>query len=112
MREGLVRIKGEEDLFYDSIEKVYRYRMHCPRCGKISGCRCFHHLEDIDDDEILCCTNVCFVNLSDLAKEFASEMKLTVSPTMEEWNAQKIVNAMTDNIDLEYDGLGESCSYG
>lgn len=30
MKEGFVRITGMPDVFYDSIEKLYRYRMHCP----------------------------------------------------------------------------------
>lgn len=54
MKEGLIRLTDEKDIFYDSIEKVYRYRMHCPKCGQVSStCRCYHELDallgDIDD---------------------------------------------------------------
>ena len=54
MRNGLIRITGEKDIFYDSIEKVYRYRMHCPNCHKvIPQCMCYNDIgklmNDIDD---------------------------------------------------------------
>jgi hypothetical protein len=54
MKEGLIRLTDEKDIFYDSIEKVYRYRMHCPNCGKVAlNCQCYHDLDrllgDIDD---------------------------------------------------------------
>ncbi len=48
MKEGLIRITGEKDIFYDSFERVYRYRMHCPNCGKvISICRCYQDIDDL-----------------------------------------------------------------
>ncbi len=55
MKEGLIRLTDEKDIFYDSIEKVYRYRQHCPQCGtKIDTCMCYNDLEllfsDIDDN--------------------------------------------------------------
>jgi len=51
MREGLIRLTGEKDIFYDSIEKVYRYRMHCPQCGEvIKTCRCYQDLERLESD--------------------------------------------------------------
>lgn len=46
--EGIVKLTAENDLFYDSVEKLYRYRMHCPECGTISGCRCFPDLEEAE----------------------------------------------------------------
>lgn len=48
MKEGLIKITGMDDVFYDSIERLYRYRMFCPSCGKYSGCRCFPELEDAE----------------------------------------------------------------
>lgn len=55
MKDGLIRLTDEKDIFYDSIEKIFRYRMHCPNCGAtISMCRCYFDLDrlldDIDDD--------------------------------------------------------------
>jgi len=54
MKDGLIRLTDEKDIFYDSIEKVYRYRQHCPNCGtKIDNCMCYNDLDlllsDIDD---------------------------------------------------------------
>lgn len=54
MKEGLIRLTDEKDIFYDSIEKVYRYRMHCSYCDNvIPRCQCYHDLdkllEDIDE---------------------------------------------------------------
>ena len=49
MREGLIKITDENNLFYDSVERLYKYRMHCPYCGKVSGCRCFDTLEEAED---------------------------------------------------------------
>jgi len=48
MKEGLIRITGEKDVFYDSIERVYRYRMHCPNCGNvIPTCRCYQDIDEL-----------------------------------------------------------------
>lgn len=54
MKEGLIRITGERNIFYDSEERVYRYKMHCPQCGiKLDKCMCYNNIEvlhsDIDD---------------------------------------------------------------
>jgi len=54
MKEGLIRLTDENDIFFDSIEKVYRYRQHCPNCGiKIDNCICYNDIDllysDIDD---------------------------------------------------------------
>lgn len=114
MSRGLVKVTGEDDLFYDSIEKVYRYRMHCPRCGRYSGCRCFQTLEAVDDalfhnPPSMHCSCRCYVNDTDDAAEYAEEMHITIKPTMEEWNAQKIVKAMIEDIDDYEDLGGEAC---
>lgn len=47
----LIKLTGEDNLFYDSEEKVYRYRMHCPYCGKASGCQCYEDMEEAECDE-------------------------------------------------------------
>lgn len=54
MKEGLIRLTDEKDIFFDSIEKVYRYRIHCPVCGVLfPNCRCYQDLDrlliDIED---------------------------------------------------------------
>ncbi len=51
MKKGLIRLTDEKDIFYDSIEKVYRYRMHCPNCAiVISKCRCYKDIDILLDD--------------------------------------------------------------
>lgn len=42
--KSIEKIEGETDLFRDIDENVVRYRMHCPQCGVVSGCRCFKDL--------------------------------------------------------------------
>jgi len=54
MKEGLIRLTDEKDIFYDSIERVYRYRQHCPQCNvALPKCMCYNDLDlllnDIDD---------------------------------------------------------------
>ena len=68
MKDGFIRIKDNNDIFYDSIEKVYRYRMHCPECEKlIPTCRCYHDLDclliDIEEGiaDYTCSAKCCLV---------------------------------------------------
>lgn len=75
MKAGLVRLTGERDIFYDSIDKIYRYRMHCPGCKKvIPTCRCYGEdtggldrlLIDIDDGIADCtCSSKCALVIND-----------------------------------------------
>lgn len=63
MKEGLIRLTDEKNIFYDQQEKRYRYRMHCEMCGKVSGCRCFNTLEEVekfrDDGVEYICSSRC-----------------------------------------------------
>jgi len=63
MKDGFIRITDEKNLFYDSVNRVYRVRMHCPNCGKDSGCRCFDTLGKaegfIDDGIPFVCSSKC-----------------------------------------------------
>ncbi len=52
MKEWLIKI--QDNIYYDSEERVYRYKMHCPNCDKQSErCQCYTDLDrllsDIDD---------------------------------------------------------------
>ena len=61
-KQWLIKLTNEDNLFYDSEEKVYRYRMHCPHCGKVSGCICYNDLEtaELDVNEVdVCCSAKC-----------------------------------------------------
>lgn len=52
MEFGLTRSPLNENIFYDSIKQVWRYRMHCPNCTKVSvSCRCYGK-EELD--KLLC----------------------------------------------------------
>lgn len=57
--EGAIKLTAEDNLFYDSIGKVYRYRMHCPQCKKPSGCRCFPDLEEAETATMEDCDYAC-----------------------------------------------------
>jgi len=118
MKEGLVKITDTDNLYYDSITKQYKYKMHCPYCGKHSGCWCFPDFDSVPifEEEFpnTYCSDRHFVlGESDSVGEIASEMGITIKPTMEEWNASKIVRArMEDGYDGDYDGdipSGETC---
>lgn len=65
MKENLIRLIDEDNLFYDSEDRLYRYRMNCPYCGKYSGCRCFPTLEKAEDFGIdgtpFLCSSRCFL---------------------------------------------------
>lgn len=51
MKEGLIKLTDEKNIFYDSVDKVYRYRMHCPQCGKqIETGRCYDEIEALEGD--------------------------------------------------------------
>ncbi len=62
-KQWLIKLTGEDNLFYDSEEKVYRYRNHCPTCGTVSGCQCFKDLETAEEatfeDLDYCCSSKC-----------------------------------------------------
>lgn len=62
----LTKITGEENIFYDSEERLYRYRMHCPNCGKESGCKCFEEIDEVyefmDEGFDYTCSYRCFID--------------------------------------------------
>ena len=115
MKEGLIKITDTENLYYDSITKQYKFGMHCPYCGKHSGCWCFPDFECIPlfEEEFpnTYCSDRHFVlGESDSVEDIASEMGITIKLTMEEWNASKIVKAL---METDYDGdcpSGETCT--
>ena len=113
MKEGLIKITDTDNLYYDSNTKQYKSKMHCPYCGKPSGCWCYPDFDDIPmwDEEYpnFYCSNVHFV-LDDDVEDIASELGITIKPTMEEWNARKIVKVFQESMDdMDYDISGSSC---
>lgn len=119
-REGLIKLTGEDNLFYDSIEKVYRYRMHCPKCTKISGCQCFEDLEEAEHVSMYeldhCCTYKCTV--MEIVEHGAYdideimlllEIKKDIESLTEE-DASEIIDKIEQEIDMDNDYIGgESC---
>lgn len=65
MRRYLIKLTDEGSIFYDSADRVYRYAMSCPQCGKYSGCRCFDTLEKVENFSIdgtdFLCSSRCFL---------------------------------------------------
>ncbi len=63
-KQWLIKINGEENLYYDSGNKEYRLRLFCPYCHKPSGCWCYEDYEDYESDMLselpeICCTYKC-----------------------------------------------------
>ncbi len=63
-KEWLIKINGEDNLYYDSESKYYRLRLFCPYCHKYSTCQCYRHYEDYIEDYITefpvrCCSYLC-----------------------------------------------------
>ncbi len=122
MTKKFIKLTGEDNLFYDSIEKVYRYRMHCPICKKLSGCQCFEDLEDAEYASILeldyYCTYKCTVmgvikhSTYDIDEIISSlEIKNDVNNLTEE-EASNIIHEIDQKIDIDSDCIGgESCEY-
>lgn len=126
MKEGLVKLKNENDVFYISNEKIYRYRMHCPKCGKeAKPCICYQDLEDLlgdIDDGIadFCCSSKCALLIGewDELGEAMQAAGLTddifCCPGIEdltEEQAKKVLNILTED-DCDFDFLrGDACEY-
>ncbi len=116
MKEGLVKIIGEDNLYYDSITKQYKSAMHCPQCGKYTGRWCYPDFESTplweEEYPNSPCSDRCFVLIEkDNLYDIASELNITIKPIMEEWNASKIVRVFMEEIDdVVYDELsGSTC---
>lgn len=116
MKESLIKITETEKLYYDSNTKQYKSKMHCPYCGKSSGCWCYPDFESVpmfeEEYPNIYCSDRCFVLGCDYSNinEIAEALHINVKPTMEEWNASKIVReVMRDIDDMDWDVSGSSC---
>lgn len=120
-KEGLVKLTNEDNIFYDSIKKVYRYRMHCPKCGKISGCRCFEDIEDVEEASAsgldFCCSSKCSIYMLDSyeeerIKELMQELYIEKDiKDLTEEDASLILEDLCNDYDsLDYDHIsGDAC---
>ncbi len=115
MKDGLIKITGMDNLYYDSNTKQYKSKMHCPHCGKYSGCWCYPDFESLpmwneDYPNVYCCDVHFVLDLKEDVGETAAEMGITIKPTMEEWNAAKIVKVIMEDVDsMDWDVSGSSC---
>jgi len=112
LKDGLVRLKENENIFYDSVNGVYKYRMHCPECGKvIDYCRCYNDLHilyaDIDEGiaDYTCSARCCLLcgdwdEIEDalMDVEFNKNTKLS---NLSETQAQTILDYLTDGVDFD-----------
>lgn len=111
-KQWLIKITGENDLWYDSEERTYRRRMYCPYCGKVSGCQCYEELDDAEIDianEInYTCSSKCMLENGewDYIEDALSEagFKRKVSELTEDESAKCINYCLLDD-DKRYDVL-------
>lgn len=90
MKDGIVQLMCDKNIFYDSNMNLYRYRMHCPECGKLGECRCYEKLDMLMDDieegiaDFTCSAKCCLINgdwdeLEDAMEEIGLEMNIKES---------------------------------
>lgn len=108
MKEGIIKIRGYDNLYYDSEVKQYKSVMHCPYCGKRSGVWCYPDYESVPEFEEefpdTYCSNLHFVlDCRDEVGDIAEALHITIKPTMEEWNARKIAKEFEADFDGDYD---------
>lgn len=63
-KQWLIKINGEDDLYYDSWNKEYMLRLFCPNCHKPSTCQCYESYDDyvfdsISELPVRCCSYLC-----------------------------------------------------
>lgn len=64
-KQYLIKITGEDNLWYDSEEKVYRKRLYCD-CGKVAGCRCYPDLFAAQyNEDFMTCSYKCALKYSE-----------------------------------------------
>jgi len=118
MKEGLIRITDEKDIFYDSVEKVYRYRMHCPSCGKVVPiCRCYQDIEELlmNIDEGIAnytCSSKCTLLIGEWDEIDEAMQTLGLYPDISELTeeqASQVLTILTENDDVDYPP-GKDCT--
>jgi len=119
MKEGLIKLIGEKEIFYDSVKKVYRYRMHCPNCGMVAKkCRYYHDLDNLlsDIDAGLAnytCSSICallyghFDEITDAMEECGHSRDTTID-CLTEHQALQVLSLLVAGEDFDCPG-GENC---
>lgn len=123
-KQWLIKINGENNLYYDSEKKIYRLRLFCPYCDKPSDCQCYESYEDYECDRssefpVRCCSYLCCLLINPGAeteniREAVQNLGMDVKPLAEytEEEAEKIVDYIVDEFmwDVDEDSAGEQCS--
>ena len=120
MKAGLIRLTDNKDIFYDSIEKTYRYRMCYQNCKQaILPCICYNKLDSLlkDIEEGInnyTCSSKCAVlaeGMSEEIIEIMQELGFDTNIKLEdltEKQANEIMNDIYENNDSE-DSNGKLC---
>jgi hypothetical protein len=107
-KQWLIKINGEDNLYYDSENKDYRLRLFCPHCHKPSECQCYRHYDDylvdyVEGFPVRCCSFLCCLiinsdnetkNIIEAAQNIGISIKDFSDYTEEE--AKKIINYLID----------------
>lgn len=120
MKEGLIRLTNEKNIFYDSIERVYRYRIHCPNCGIIvPTCRCYNDLDlllsDIYEKISDCyCSSKCLLLGGEWDEITYAMIECCIDPEtkiedLTEKQAKEIKDILIEGADFDYPN-GDFCS--
>ena len=122
-KRWLIKINGENNLYYDSERSEYRLRLLCPHCHKPSTCQCYQSYEDYEYDktsefpEVPCSYRCCISECSDKWKEnitkAAQDILIDIKPLADytEDEAEQIVNHIVEKceFDLSDESAGEQC---
>ena len=122
-KRWLVKINGEDNLYYNSKTKDYRLRLFCPHCKKPSTCYCYQSYEDYEEEKIselpvmycssMCCILVGSDDWKNKVLDAANHIGIGNKPLIEctEKEAEKIIDYIVDKHSLEpsEDYYGEQC---
>lgn len=121
-KQWLIKINGEDNLYYDSYNKEYRLRLLCPHCHKPSGCWCYEDYEDYEIDisskPEMYCTYRCtlMINRDSEGKHIikaAQDLGIGIKQIDEytEKEAEQILDHLFDECiwDFSEDFAGEQC---
>ena len=122
-KRWLIKINGEDNLYYDSENKEYRLRLFCPTYHKPSECQCYQKYEAYEKDciselPIRCCSYLCCLiinsdseteNIIETAQDIGIDIKPIAKYTEKE--AEQIIEYLVDEgiwdfLDKSY---GEKC---
>lgn len=122
-KRWLVKIDGENNLYYDSEKKVYRLRLFCIRCNKPYDCQCYEDYEDYEYDKSSglpsrCCSYTCCLlttpsDATDYIKNIVQKLGMSIKPLTEytEDEAEQIIDCIVEEsmFDMDEDSTGERC---